>query len=320
MTAGSGPHIRGLKTTRQAARQWGLNHHTGIALAIFVLMFGSYVLLMQRANRTTSHEAPMHSVIGAVAPGPASSASAGPSRGQRTVEDRDTQRNTLSMSRPTPSKPAPSGQGHVAASVAQQSAVPAPVAQQPPAPAPNAHAAAHVALQPPAAAPVAQRNTVALAEPQPKAPAPTARSHVTAHDVAQPRFAESRPPARSAAAPAPDASRDNGVAGRDLAIARAALEENDLAQAHAALTRALDEDPANSEAFTLRQDLRSREQARDADLHTARACLARRQWTCAWHSAGNAQSIDSSSTEASALVERSFVNWGPDGPSPDSRP
>jgi hypothetical protein len=112
------------------------------------------------------------------------------------------------------------------------------------------------------------------------------------------------------------------VTGRDLAAARAALEENDLARAHAALTRALDKGPANSEALMLRQDLQSREHARDAYLHTARTCLAQRAWTCAWHSAGNALSIDSSSAEASALEEHSLVNWGPsnqaDGPSPDT--
>ena len=105
-------------------------------------------------------------------------------------------------------------------------------------------------------------------------------------------------------------SQQNDETARYVATARTDLQENDLAGARSALKKAMDEGPADGEALTLNQELLSREQARDAALSTARACLAQRSWKCAWHSAGNALSIDSSSAEASALVQRSLVDWG----------
>ncbi|TKC87853.1 hypothetical protein FAZ69_16420 [Trinickia terrae] len=91
--------------------------------------------------------------------------------------------------------------------------------------------------------------------------------------------------------------------------------------AHIELASALAKDPSNSEAFMLRQDLTSREGARDAALSAARNCAAQHMWNCAWHNAGKALSIDSSSSEAHAMVRRSIVDSGainlPPGPGPD---
>ncbi|WP_206997126.1 hypothetical protein [Trinickia mobilis] len=99
------------------------------------------------------------------------------------------------------------------------------------------------------------------------------------------------------------------------------MQKNDLKSAQGALDRALAADPNNSEAFMLRQDLLSREQARDGALEAARGCAAQHQWRCAWHSAGKALAIDSSSAEAKAMVQRSIVDSGaidlPPGPGPD---
>ncbi len=99
------------------------------------------------------------------------------------------------------------------------------------------------------------------------------------------------------------------------------MQKSDLTSAHAALARALVKEPANSEAFMLRQDLHSREQARDAALNVARGCAAQHLWHCAWQNAGNALSIDTSSLEARSMVQRSIVDSGaisePPGPGPD---
>lgn len=108
---------------------------------------------------------------------------------------------------------------------------------------------------------------------------------------------------------------------RAMESAQASLEKNDLSAARAALASAQANESNNSEAFMLRQDLASRERARDAALNAARGCMAQERWKCAWHNAGNALSIDSSSAEAKALIERSIVDSGeaarPAGPGPD---
>jgi hypothetical protein len=112
-----------------------------------------------------------------------------------------------------------------------------------------------------------------------------------------------------------DRGRD-GSASPSLASARAALEKNDLAAAHAALAA----QPKSGPAYMLRQDLASRESSRDALLKAARACVVQERWHCVWHNAGDALSIDSSSVEAKALIERSIVDSGaastPPGPGP----
>jgi hypothetical protein len=88
-----------------------------------------------------------------------------------------------------------------------------------------------------------------------------------------------------------------------------------------AITAAQAAEPQSSDAFMLQQDLLSREKARDSALSSARACIVQEQWNCAWHNAGSALAIDSSSVEAKALFNRAFVESGaaarPAGPGPD---
>jgi hypothetical protein len=296
MPAGAGAYGEGRKKApRNTVRQWGLNQDAGIALVIFVLLFGGYALFTQRDNRTKSEETPMHTVIGRVMPGQDSSASASPSHAQGSVEDRAARSATLSKNIPAPSN---------------SPAAPLPEPQQPAASLPVAPTAPAVAEEFPAPAPSAQRHEPAPLARQSPALALNAKSHVPAPAASQQQLAESRRPAQSTIASAAPAPQDHDVTTGDLATARADLEENNLAGAHAALNRALAQGQANSEAFMLRQDLRSREQARDAALNAARACLAQHSWKCAWHNAGNALSIDSSSAEASALEQRSLVDWG----------
>lgn len=107
-----------------------------------------------------------------------------------------------------------------------------------------------------------------------------------------------------------------------LNTAQTQLSKSDLRGAKASLARALSADPHNGDALALRDQLLSREQARDASLNEAHACVVQSRWNCVWHNAGKALSIDASSTEAKALVDRAIVESGaataPAGPGPDN--
>ncbi|RDU96347.1 hypothetical protein [Trinickia dinghuensis] len=109
---------------------------------------------------------------------------------------------------------------------------------------------------------------------------------------------------------------------RSLGSAQAALSKNDLRGARASLDRVLAADPSNGEAQSLREELVSREQERDVSLSAAHACVVQSRWNCVWHNAGKALSVDASSTEAKALVDRAIVESGaataPAGPGPDN--
>jgi hypothetical protein len=124
--------------------------------------------------------------------------------------------------------------------------------------------------------------------------------------------------------PVPAETRGEGRpawAARLVAAAQDSLAKNNLAATRRAIAAVLAAQPGNSEAFLLQQDLHSRETARDEALGAARVCIAQQQWNCAWHHAGRALSIDSSSVEAKALVDRAIVESGaaarPPGPGPD---
>ncbi|MGV2291790.1 zinc-ribbon domain-containing protein [Trinickia sp. YCB016] len=345
-SAGAGAYNEERQTKRPVPRQWRLNHTGGIALIIFVLLFGAYALMTQHANRTSSREEPLHTVIGQVTPSRGSNVSANAAPAQETAKNQATGTQALSTNIPESSLPpaaplqeppqpaasltAPS----IAPPVAQQqlptpsnsSAAPLQESPQPATSLPAPPAAPPIAQQPQAPAPSAKDHASAHVAQQPPAPAPSAKAHVRAPAASQQRLADNRShaDARSAAAPATHEPQDNNLTAPYLATARSDLDENNLAGARAALSKALDKAPANSDALMLRQDLASREHARDAALNKARACLEQHQWKCAWHSAGNALSIDSSSTEASALEQRSLVNWGEtnqaEGQSPNTSP
>lgn len=109
---------------------------------------------------------------------------------------------------------------------------------------------------------------------------------------------------------------------RTLDNIQSRLAKNDLSGARASLSGVLATDPNNGYALSLREQLVSREQARDASLNAARACVVQSRWHCVWHNAGAALSIDASSTEAKALVDRAIIESGaataPAGPGPDN--
>ncbi len=93
-----------------------------------------------------------------------------------------------------------------------------------------------------------------------------------------------------------------------LARARDGLNRNDLHTARSGVYWALSLQPDNRDALLLKQDLVSRERARDAALKAARSCAGQERRQCVWESASNALSIDSSSTEAQTLVKRSNID------------
>ena len=112
------------------------------------------------------------------------------------------------------------------------------------------------------------------------------------------------------------------VIARTLEGVQARLAKNDLKGARASLRGVLAGEPGNGYARSLLDQLVSREQARDASLNAARACVVQSRWHCVWHNAGTALSIDASSTEAKALVDRAIIESGaaaaPAGPGPDN--
>ena len=133
--------------------------------------------------------------------------------------------------------------------------------------------------------------------------------------------AQAAPQPQAQAQPKPRETRAS-VATRTLDSVQARLAKNDLSGARASLSGVLATDPRNGYALSLRDQLASREQARDASLNAARACVVQSRWHCVWHNAGTALSIDASSTEAKALVDRAIIESGaataPAGPGPDN--
>ncbi|WP_322105562.1 hypothetical protein [Paraburkholderia sp. J41] len=106
---------------------------------------------------------------------------------------------------------------------------------------------------------------------------------------------------------------------RNLAIAHAGLDKDNLALAHSAIARVLSEQPRNSDAQAMREDLASREADRDSLLGFARLCASQQNWNCAWQNAGHALTIDSSSHEARDLLSQAIAERGaaPTPPQPD---
>ena len=95
-----------------------------------------------------------------------------------------------------------------------------------------------------------------------------------------------------------------------LALARAhdGLDRNDLHTARSGVYWALSLQPDNRDALLLKQDLVSREKARDAALKAAHSCSGEDRRQCVGQYASNALSIDSSSKEARILAKRSNID------------
>ncbi|SAK61270.1 hypothetical protein AWB77_02115 [Caballeronia fortuita] len=141
-----------------------------------------------------------------------------------------------------------------------------------------------------------------------------ARGMVTSNDANQPAQATTMPqvpalaPSSDAPPPSDKASADKNQKSMQLALARAhdGLGKNNLQLARSGILWALSLQPNNPEALRLRQDLLSREAARNAALKAARSCVVQERAMCAWQNANSALSIDSSSNEAKGLVARSM--------------
>jgi hypothetical protein len=222
-------------------RHWGVKTGTTLTLLAFVVLCGGAVLLHRYVDSATrEQQATSSTVFGSVTKDGMSQPNQGPTTAQ-----------------------SPTTIAAVAPATIASSAAPAT-------------AASSVASAQPVVPAVPDRTahqkdgsvgSVAVSEP---APPPTVVSRPS-----QPSFSRSQN--EKASSPNSTASdkgdRDKNHRLMSLALARAhgGLEKNDLAAARSGIYWALSLQPNNSEALALKQDLLSREKARNAALHSARA-------------------------------------------------
>lgn len=214
------------------ARHWRLKASAALALLACVALYGGRLLLHRDDSATREQQTTSSTVEGSV------------------TTDGVSQANQGSTPHQAPTM--------VQGSAAEQSSITpqSPTAVQDPATAATVAAAAIAS----SAAPAAAASWVASAEPV--APAIPDRATHSQNE--------------KASSPSSTAS-NKGYGGRNqrlmsLALARAhsGLEKNDLAMARSGVYWALSLQPDNSEALMLKQDLISRQRARDAGLHAAR--------------------------------------------------
>lgn len=93
---------------------------------------------------------------------------------------------------------------------------------------------------------------------------------------------------------------------KNLQIARAMLQKDNLTAAEPHLSAVLAAQPKNREALDMRADLTGREQRRDAALDVAHGCVYMGRWNCAWHNAGSALVIDSGSADAKNIIAQAM--------------
>lgn len=329
-----------------SSRQWGIKGGTASALFGFVLLFGGLVLLNRRDDLATrTQQATLRIAEGTVQAGAAGA-------GEQHDVDRslgasaDWAATPAMSTTPMPSVPAPLAPSSASApTTAGQSDATTPLigtdaTSAQPAKVPQSAQSANLAT-PASSTALSVAAETDRAELSPVARDGSGQSPHTAVasvvvpspgrpegklNISVPR-SDHQAPARAASTPIQPApgeirgERRAAWSARFVETAQESLAKSNLAATRRAIAAALAAQPDNSEAFMLQQDLHSRERARDAALSAARACVVQQQWNCAWHHAGNALSIDSSSVEAKALVERSIVESGaaakPPGPGPD---
>ena len=95
-----------------------------------------------------------------------------------------------------------------------------------------------------------------------------------------------------------------------MRAARAALAHNNLADAKAAVADAMSLDPNNDDTKQLQGDIREQEARRNAALNVANTCAKDKLWSCVRDNAAKALSIDVSSVDAQALLERVILSTG----------
>lgn len=209
-----------------------------------------------------------------------------------------------------PAEPARSGRREAATEPLRQPG-PSRLANAAPAPDPSAGREADGDVAPPATARGNERANRAVAEVT--VPRKGALERVPA--------ATSPSPLAQAASTRGGAERRAVSVSRSLALAQTGLAKGNLALAKQALATVRSIQPGNSQAYLLQQDLSSRERARDDALSQARSCAVQQRWNCAWHHAGDALAVDSSSADAKGLLQRAMIESGgafrPAGPGPD---
>jgi len=208
------------------------------------------------------------------------------------------------------------------------SAPPPALAKAPPQPAASVPAPVVAQVAPPAPVQAPPPRTAQV--PQPSSHALQSRT-VTAHTdtppqsvAAQQSSAKERAFAASKANAEKTAAIERAGVARNLASARANLDKNNLGPARSAISSVLAQQPGNGYALQMQAELTSREDHRDSLLGYARLCAREGKWVCAWHNAGNALTVDASSSEARELLSRSIaaqgagtareVSAGPPGP------
>jgi hypothetical protein len=186
---------------------------------------------------------------------------------------------------------------------------------------PRPAAPPQMAVAPNLAAPQVAATPRPVAPPQiAVAPRPVAPQMTAAPRPPAPQPATPTPPVTLAAVPratpaAPDARRDvkrktdqpGPDVVRNLQIARAMLQKDNLSAAGSRLAAVIAVQPKNRDALAMSTDLSERQQQRDVALDVARGCENSGRWTCAWHHAGNALVIDSSSADAKRILARAMV-------------
>lgn len=345
-SAAGDPYAEGRAPAWKASRGWGLKGGMGLIFAAFVVLYGGAVLLHrydQPAASPVPRDSASKSVEGSIGAGESGGA-AGAAPADNGLRAPAPVQNGAQASNAPPQKlddSVPPDMSIANLPPPVQSTAP-PVAsvqgQGQPAPAPNGAPNAAVNGAPPAtsAAPSVVDEGAVQAQPN-------GTTATQGRNVAQARphgrtrnrvHANSRPGDNTYlhvdAQPQPEPQAEEkgmrvsraALASRTLDGVQARMAKNDLSGARASLAGVLATDPSNGYALSLREQLVSREQARDASLNAARACVVQSRWHCVWHNAGAALSVDASSTEAKALVDRAIIESGaataPAGPGPDN--
>lgn len=334
-------------------RQWSVKGGMGLVLGAFVVLYGGVVLLHRYDQAAPS--SPVAQADGASRSVEGAIGSNGNAQPPQKLDDSVPPDMSIANLPPPVMSKAPSVQAQaqpapapaqMSVPAATQTPAPAPAATQAPMPAPTQTPTPTFTL-PPAPSPTVTTGTVsppsmadALAQQAPSASDDArGKGHARTRGhgknggwgsrygdktLAQ-ASAEAVPQAQAQAqAQAQLQPRETrvSVTAKTLDGVQARLAKNDLSGARASLSGVLATDPHNGYALSLRDQLASREQARDASLSAARACVVQSRWHCVWHNAGTALSIDASSTEAKALVDRAIIESGaataPAGPGPDN--
>lgn len=302
----------------KGTRRWGLKGGTALILGAFVVIYGSAILL-HRYDRTAPPSIPQDNAAKSVGGSIASNGTEGTRR--ESAPPTATNRNNggdSGLQAPAPASPAPQARDSSAPDMSTAS-LPPPVTSTaaPVAPVQAQAPASTSGRQPLAANDAAQQvRPSGAGDAAAKASART-RRYSSADDVVDAARANAEPPVAQK-----DAKTGRAATARVLDGVQARLAKNDLRGARASLASVLAADPRNGYALSLREQLVSREQARDASLSAARACVVQSRWNCVWHNAGSALSVDASSTEAKGLVSRAIIESGaatrPAGPGPDT--